>query len=108
LKIAAVRGYCLGGGMELATSCDFVLATESAQFGQPEIKLGFFLRRDGYPASLIGMRAPADLILAGNQIGAGEACRLASSRAWFPMISSPFALDSLLEELQTLIRAFSS
>ncbi len=39
LTIAAVHGYCLGGGMELATFCDFVLATESAQFGQPEISL---------------------------------------------------------------------
>ena len=42
VKIAAVHGFCLGGGMELATFCDFVIATESAQFGQPEIKLGCF------------------------------------------------------------------
>ena len=38
LKIAAVHGYCLGGGMELATFCDFVLAAESAQFGQPDTR----------------------------------------------------------------------
>src|SRR5712692_3518942 len=42
ITIAAVHGCCLGGGMELAAFCDFVLATESAQFGQPEIKLGCF------------------------------------------------------------------
>ena len=39
ITIAAVDGHCLGGGMELATICDFVLATRSARFGQPEIKL---------------------------------------------------------------------
>lgn len=40
--IASVQGYCLGGGMELAIACDVVVAAESAQFGQPEIKVGFF------------------------------------------------------------------
>lgn len=40
--IAAVHGACLGGGMEVAIACDIVIAAESAKFGQPEIKLGFF------------------------------------------------------------------
>ena len=77
LTIAAVHGFCLGGGMELGAACDFVLATESAQFGQAEIKLGC------YPPvamvilpRLVGLRAAAHLILTGQQIGAPEAHRL--------------------------------
>jgi cyclohexa-1,5-dienecarbonyl-CoA hydratase len=40
--LASIQGYCLGGGMELAIACDIIVASESAQFGQPEIKVGFF------------------------------------------------------------------
>jgi cyclohexa-1,5-dienecarbonyl-CoA hydratase len=74
LSIAAVHGHCLGGGAELATFCDFVMAGESAQFGQPEIRLGCFppLALVTYPA-LVGPRAALDLILTGRTIGAREA-----------------------------------
>lgn len=103
LKIAAVHGYCLGGGMELATFCDFVLATESAQFGQPEIKLGCFppVAMVTLP-HLIGIRAAADLILTGHQIGAAEALRLGLVTRVVPDAELPAALQSLLEELQSL------
>jgi len=103
LTIAAVHGYCLGGGMELATFCDFVLATESAQFGQPEIKLGCFP-----PVSmvtlpqLIGMRAAAHLILNGHQISATEAHRLGLVTRIVSESELPAALENFLEELRPL------
>jgi cyclohexa-1,5-dienecarbonyl-CoA hydratase len=74
ITVAAVHGHCLGGGMELAAFCDFLLATESAKFGQPEIKLGCFP-----PLALLilprvcGLRAALDLILSGRTISAREA-----------------------------------
>jgi len=103
VKIAAVHGYCLGGGMELATFCDFVLATESAQFGQPEIKLGCFppVAMVTLP-QLIGMRATATLILTGQQISAGEAQRLGLVTRLIPDQELRTARDSLLEELRAL------
>ena len=103
VTIAAVHGYCLGGGMELASFCDFVLAAESAEFGQPEIKLGCFppLAMVTLP-QLIGMRAAARLILTGEQIGAAEACRLGLVTRVVPDVQLPAAVDSLLEELRRL------
>ena len=74
ITIAAVHGHCLGGGMELATFCDFLVATESAKFGQPEIKLGCFPPIAMVTFSpLIGLRAALDLILSGRIISAQDA-----------------------------------
>ena len=103
VKIAAVHGHCLGGGMELATFCDFVLATESAQFGQPEIKLGCFppVAMVTLP-HLIGMRAAADLILTGRQISAGEAQRLGLITRVVSDSELRLAVSELLEELRAL------
>ena len=103
LTIAAVHGYCLGGGMELAAFCDFVLATESAQFGQPEIKLGCFppVALVTLPR-LIGMQAAAHLILTGHQISATEAHRLGLVTRVVPDYELPAAVDALLEELRAL------
>ncbi|HEY6266008.1 MAG TPA: enoyl-CoA hydratase/isomerase family protein [Candidatus Acidoferrum sp.] len=103
LKIAAVHGYCLGGGMELATFCDFVLATESAQFGQPEIKLGCFppIAMVTLP-KLIGMRAATHLLLTGQQISAGEAHRLGLITRVVADHELRAALDGLLVELGAL------
>ena len=77
VTIAAVHGHCLGGGMELATFCDFVLAEESAKFGQPEIKLACFppIAMIALPP-LCGLKAAMDLILTGRIISAEDALRL--------------------------------
>ncbi len=77
VTIAAVHGHCLGGGMELATFCDFVLAEESAKFGQPEIKLACFppIAMITLPP-LCGLKAAMDLILTGRTISAEDARRL--------------------------------
>ncbi len=103
LKIAAVHGYCLGGGMELAAFCDFVLATESTQFGQPEIQLGCFP-----PVALvtlpqrIGMPAAAHLILTGHPISATEAHGLGLVTRVVPDHELAAAVGALLEELRAL------
>jgi cyclohexa-1,5-dienecarbonyl-CoA hydratase len=103
IKIAAVHGLCLGGGMELATFCDFVLATESAQFGQPEIKLGCFppVAMVTLP-HLIGLRATADLILTGRQIAAAEAQRIGLVTCVVPDSELPNGVGKLLEGLRAL------
>jgi cyclohexa-1,5-dienecarbonyl-CoA hydratase len=77
LTVAAVHGWCLGGGCELAMFCDFVVATGSAVFGQPEIKLGAIppIATVLLPR-LVGPRAAADIILTGRNIPAPEAAKL--------------------------------
>lgn len=77
VSIAAVHGHCLGGGCELAAFCDFLITSESATFGQPEIKLGCFppVAMVILPR-LVGMRAAVDLILSGRAVSAAEAHRM--------------------------------
>ncbi|MEM6456704.1 MAG: enoyl-CoA hydratase-related protein [Acidobacteriota bacterium] len=76
--IAMINGFCLGGGCELASSCDIRLAASGARFGQPEIKLGLIPGGGGTQRlpRLIGMGNAMKLVLSGEMIDAAEAQRI--------------------------------
>ncbi len=97
--IAAVNGFCLGGGCELAMACHLRFAAENARFGQPEVKLGI---GPGYGATvrlprLIGRGRAIELLLTGAMIDAQEAWRLG-------LVNRVFPADRLLPETESLLR----
>jgi enoyl-CoA hydratase/carnithine racemase len=101
--IAAVSGYALGGGCELALLCDMIVASESAEFGQPEILLGIIPGGGGTQrlARVMGKQRAMELVLTGRRIEAAEARelgivnRLAATDGW---------LDAALELAEVVSR----
>jgi enoyl-CoA hydratase len=76
--IAAINGYCLGGGLEVALQCDLRIASDNAKFGLPEVTLGFLPGAGGTQRlpRAIGLQKAKEMILTGKHIDAAEAERL--------------------------------
>jgi enoyl-CoA hydratase len=91
--VAAVSGFCLGGGCELAMLCDLIVASETARFGQPEINLGVLPGAGGTQrlTRAVGKAVAMDMILTGRMLGAHEALR-------FGLVARVVAREAWLEE----------
>ncbi|MCB1034128.1 MAG: enoyl-CoA hydratase/isomerase family protein [Acidobacteria bacterium] len=100
ITLAVVRGHCLGGGCELATACDLVLAAEEASFGLPEVELGcfppvaaaFYPRRLGHARSL-------ELLLTGRRFDGREALTLGLVSRTVPAANLTEAREDILRSL---------
>ena len=95
--IAAVSGYCLGGGCELAMMCDFIVAADTAKFGQPEINLGIPAGMGGTQrlARFVGKSKSMDMHLTGRFMEAAEAERCG-------LVSRVYPAKSLIEETRKI------
>ncbi|MBV8929336.1 MAG: enoyl-CoA hydratase [Mycobacteriaceae bacterium] len=100
--IAAVAGYALGGGCELAMMCDVLIAADNAKFGQPEIKLGVLPGMGGSQrlTRAIGKAKAMDMILTGRNMDAGEAERSG-------LVSRVVPADDLLSEAKAVATTIS-
>ena len=101
--IAAVNGFALGGGCELALSCDIILASEKAKFGQPEVGLGItpgFSGTQRLPRR-VGVAKAKELIFSGKQIGAEEAKRIG-------LVNEVYAAEELLNKAVEMAKSFTA
>jgi enoyl-CoA hydratase len=100
--IAAIQGFALGGGCELAMACTIRIASERARLGQPEVKLGLV---PGYGGTqrlprLVGKGAALKLLLTGDMVGAEEAFRIG-------LVDEVVPAEALLSRAETLARAIA-
>lgn len=101
--IAAVNGYALGGGLELALACSIRIASDKAQFGAPEVKLGIIPGDGGTQRlpRLVGLGRAMEMILTGDFIDAQEACRIG-------LVNRVYPHDQLMEKVMELAQKIAS
>ncbi len=101
--VAAVNGFALGGGCELAMACHFRLASENAKFGQPEVNLGLIPGYGGTQrlVQLIGKGKALELLMSGNMIDANEAKQLG-------LVNHVTSPETLLEETKKILSVINT
>ena len=101
--VAAVSGFCLGGGCELAMLCDLIVASESAKFGQPEINLGVLPGAGGTQrlTRAVGKAIAMDMILTGRMLSAREALD-------FGLVARVVAKEAWLDEAKRVAREIAA
>lgn len=99
--IACLNGYALGGGLEMALACDFRLASESAELGQPEMKLGLIPGWGGTQrlVRLVGLAKAKEMIMLGERISAEEAARIG-------LVNKVIPKENLHQETVALAKKF--
>ena len=96
--IAAVNGFALGGGCELALACHFIIASDNAKFGQPEVNLGLIPGYGGTQrlTQLVGKNRAMQLIMTGGMFNANDAQQ-------YGMVNKVVAQDELLNEVKKIL-----
>lgn len=100
IVIAAINGYALGGGLELAAACDLRVASDQARFGMPEVKVGLpSVIEAAYLPRLIGLGRAAEMVYVGDMIDAAEAERIGLVNKVVPHGDLPAAARQLAEKV---------